>query len=338
MDTQPEKKKSLSRSLYLALAIIIAGVLLYFAIRGVSWQEIVQTLRQADPRYLVVIFFVFSLSVFTRGLRWGVLISAQKRVSALTMFWATMVGYLGNTFLPARAGEVIRSVLLGRKEGISKSYVFATAITERIFDVVLLVLIGVFVVPSIGSLPDWLPGAMRLMGIIGGAAVVVLLLAPRLRGLITRIVGAIPLPAKWHAKLDAFLEEFLQGAEAFIHPGRAAGFLGLSALVWFLDATGAVLMSMALNVNLTYPQALLLLVGMGLSSAIPSTPGYVGIYQFVAVTLLPLYGISRSRALTFILAEQAAMVFVITLWGLIGLWRLNSGKLTVATQPDDPLV
>jgi len=319
--------KTSYRGWYLALTIVIAAILLVLAIRGVSWQEMLETLRLADPRYLVVILLLGSLSVFMRGLRWGVLISAEKKINIFTMFWATSVGYLGNTFLPARAGEVIRSMMLGQKTGVSKSYVLATALTERIFDVITLVLIGVFALPSIANLPKWLPEAMRFMGFIGAAALVFLLLAPRMRGLITSLVNKIPFPEKWRGKVNSLLQDFLLGASAFIHYGRAAGFIGLSAIIWVLDASVVVLLSISLNLHFTYPQAFLLVVSMGLSSAIPSTPGYVGIYQYVAVSLLPLYGATRSQALTFILAMQAATTVVILVWGFIGLWRLNSGKI-----------
>ena len=337
MEQQTPSKPSY-RGWYLALTVILAATLLVLAIRGVSWQEMLQTLRQAEPKYLALIIGVGSLSIFIRGMRWGVLISAENKVNPFTMFWATSVGYVGNTFLPARAGEVIRSVMLGARTGIAKSYILATAITERIFDVVTLVLIGVVVVPGIGSLPDWLPQAMRVMGILGVAAIVFLLLLPRMRGLATRLVSKLPLPEKWRSKIDHLLHDFLLGAEAFIHPGRAAGFLGLTVLVWLLDATGAVLMSRALNLHFTYPQAFLLLVAMGLSSAIPSTPGYVGIYQFVAVTLLPLYGATRSEALTYILALQASTVLTILVWGTIGFWRLNTGKRQQPDADPPPLV
>ena len=326
------------RKWYLALTILIAAILLVLAIRGVSWAEMVETLRKADPKYLVFIFLLGSLSVFIRGLRWGLLISAEKQINAWTMFWATAIGYVGNTFLPARAGEVIRSMMLGQKTGVSKSYILATALTERLFDVVTLVLIGVFVVPSIGALPEWLPDAMRVMGILGVAALIFLLLAPRMRGFITALVNKIPFPESWRERVNKLLQDFLLGACAFIHPGRAAGFLGLSAIVWFLDSTGVILISKALNLNFNYPQALLLLVAIGLSSAVPSTPGYVGIYQFVAVSLLPLYGTTRSQALTFILAMQALNTLIILVWGFIGFWRLNMGKEKANPDPERPLV
>jgi uncharacterized protein (TIRG00374 family) len=318
---QPERKPV--NKWYLALTIVISAILLVLAIRGVSWAEMVATIQTAKPQYLVILFLCSSISIFLRGVRWGVLVSAQKKVDALTMFWAASVGYLGNAFLPARAGEVIRSVMLGTKTGISKSYVFATAMTERILDVIILVLIGVVSLPSIGTLPDWLSSAMRVMGILGLAALVFLFLAPRFSHLLERFIRWLPIPERIRLPLIRMMHEFLLGAGAFMNPGRAAGFAIYSALLWFVDATGTIMLSWGLNMSFTYPQAFVLLLAMGLSSAIPSTPGYVGVYQFVAVTLLPIYGISRSEALTFIIAMQAVNTLAILTWGFIGLWRLN---------------
>ena len=313
--------------IYLALAILVAGVLLFLAIRDVSWQEMMDTIRHGRPQYMVLVFVLGSCSIFLRGLRWGVLLSAQKKIKPLIMFWATSIGYLGNTFLPARAGEVIRSIMLGSRENVSKSYVFATAITERILDVIILVLIGVFSIPAIGSIPDWLGSAMRLMGIVGVVALLILFLAPRFSGYYIQFAKWLPLPEKIKVPFISFLNEFLLGAQAFLNPRRAAGFMGYSAALWFLDATGTIMMSYALNLHFSYAQAFVLLLAMGLSSAIPSTPGYVGIYQYVAVTLLPLYAISRSQSLAFILTLQAVNTLVILVWGLIGLWRMNIKSL-----------
>ena len=77
---------------------------------------------------------------------------------------------------------------------------------------------------------------------------------------------------------------------------------------------------------LGYPAALLTLSALGLASAAPSTPGFVGIYQFVAVSVLPGFGLSRAEALAFILALQGTIYLYILPWGLIGLWRLNRGR------------
>jgi uncharacterized membrane protein YbhN (UPF0104 family) len=97
-------------------------------------------------------------------------------------------------------------------------------------------------------------------------------------------------------------------------------------VIWLMDALGTMIAAWALHLPLNILQALLLLAALGLASAIPSTPGYVGTYQFVAVTILPLFGITRSQALTFILVLQASTYVVVTIWGLLGLWRLAVGN------------
>lgn len=334
---ETERKKTLFKWISLLAGVILAAVFLTLAIRGISWTEMLGILKQANPVLLGLSILYGSISIFLRGLRWGVLISAQKKVPAWVMFFATAVGYLGNTFLPARAGEVLRSLLLGRKADIPKSFTFATAITERIFDAVTLVLIAVVVIPGIGDMPDWLPQAMRWMGILGGVTILGLLILPRISGWVLRTFSRLPLPQSVHQRASQLLQEFFEGAAAFIHPGRAFGFLAFSALVWFMDATAAVTVSHALGWDMTYPQALLTLAAMGLSSAIPSTPGYIGIYQFVATTLLPVFGVTRTAALSYILVLQATIVAAVVLWGLPGLWLLGAGKIN-KKQQDTSLV
>ena len=82
----------------------------------------------------------------------------------------------------------------------------------------------------------------------------------------------------------------------------------------------------AFDIHLTFSVALLLLAGLGLGSALPATPGYVGIYQFVAVTVLPPFGIDRNAALAFILVAQALGYAVILVLGLFGLYRIRAAS------------
>ena len=307
----------------LAVAALLAAVLLYFAFRGVNWREFLATVRQARPEYLALATCIGSASYFVRGLRWRVLLSAEKLIPRVTVFWATMTGYLGNSFLPARAGEVVRSVLVGRSTGLSKSFALATALTERMLDVIALVLIGMAAILALPGMPGWLLSAVRVMAAAGLIGLLAVLAATRLEDLLKRILLWLPLPAPWRTRLVGLLEQFLVGMRAFQQPGRALSFIVYSAVIWLTDALATMVVARALGLTLTLPQSFLLLVALGLSSAAPSTPGYVGIYQFVAVTVLPPFGLSRSEALAYILIAQALTYIIVTVWGLLGLWRMG---------------
>jgi len=307
----------------LVLTLLLAAALLFLAFRGVNWRELIGTVQQARLGYLVLAIGIGSSSYWVRGLRWQVLVRAEKSVALATVFWAMMVGYLGNSFLPARAGEVIRAVMLGRTASLSKSFVLATALTERMLDVIALVLISLAAVLSLGGLPGWLVNAVKVMGALGLAGLLVVFAAPRLENPLRRSLTWLPLPPTLRVRLTNVMEQLLLGMRSFQHPGRALSFAGLTAVIWLADAMGAMVIAQALNLSLALPEALLLLAAMGLASAAPSTPGYVGIYQFVAVTVLAPFGFSRSAALAYILVLQATTYFVVTVWGVWGWWRLG---------------
>lgn len=305
------------------VTVLLAGALLLVAFHGVDWHQMLATIAQARSDYIILACGLISVSFFLRGLRWSILLRAEKHVSPITTFWATSVGYLGNSFLPARAGEIMRSVMLGRATDISKSYVFATAITERLMDVVALVLICLFAITSFSGLPNWLITAAQVMGGVGLVGMVVLIIAPHLEQWFKRIMHYLPLPAALHLRLLGILEQFLLGMRACQHPGRAVSFAGMTMLIWLLDGFIATQVAHALHLEMGLPLALLLLTALGLSSAAPSTPGYVGIYQFVTVKVLVPFGFLHSDALAYILTFQAVNYLVVVVWGFLGLWRLT---------------
>jgi uncharacterized membrane protein YbhN (UPF0104 family) len=111
----------------------------------------------------------------------------------------------------------------------------------------------------------------------------------------------------------------LQGVRSFHDVGRLCRFLALTAVIWCLDGMTTVLCAHSIGLSINLPLAFLLVAGLGLGSALPSTPGYVGIYQFVAVSVLTPFGFSRTDAIAYILFYQAVSYLVVLTWGLIAL-------------------
>ena len=101
-----------------------------------------------------------TLTLLLRAYRWRILLNAEGRVSIPTVFWATAAGYFGNNFLPARAGELVRTFLISTRSGLEPAYVLATALSERVADAVALVAIGALVLLTLPSPPGWLAGVV----------------------------------------------------------------------------------------------------------------------------------------------------------------------------------
>jgi uncharacterized protein (TIRG00374 family) len=306
------------------LTLALAAVLLILALRGTNWSEILTTVRNAQLTPLGAGCLLGSVAYFVRGLRWRILLAAEKTMDPLTVFWATMAGYLGNSYLPARAGEVIRAGAIGRRFGISSSFALATAVTERILDGAALVAIGSAAAMSMDGLPSWLAATFQLAGLVGALGFLALFCAARLEPALRSLLMRAPLANSLRSRSLQFLQAFVLGTRPFQHGGRAIRFALLTLVIWLLEAIGAILAAWALQLPLSLPQALLLLAVLGLSSALPSTPGAVGIYQFAGVSLLPSFGISPSQALAYMIVLQAANYAIVTGWGLLAVWRLLS--------------
>ncbi len=318
MDENTTKHKRRSGWL-LVLTLMLAALFLYLAVRRVDWAETLATLRQGNLALLGLVLIVFTLSCIMRALRWRVLLSAEKQVPPNTVFWSMMVGYLGNSYLPARAGEVIRAVMVGQRGGISKSFALATALTERIADAVILVAFSAAALTLTTRLPEEILQAMRVMAGIGVVGAVVVFLAPRMSGLVHNVIRRLPISARMREKLDGFAESFLTGAGALQHGGRLLQFALYSLVLWSLDTLVGLLLARAFGLAINPAQMFILLAALGIASAIPSTPGYVGVYQFVAVAVLVPFGLSDSQAIAYILAFQGMQYLGITLYGLLGL-------------------
>ncbi len=167
------------------------------------------------------------------------------------------------------------------------------------------------------------------MGVAAFVGLTVIIVAPFQERLILHVLGWLPLPSTILQGLARQISRFLEGMRSLQNVRRMSAFILLSAVIWLVDAMVASVASSIVSQALGLGQALVLLAAMGLSSAIPSTPGYVGVYQFVAVTVLVPFGFPRSDALAYSLILQVMNYAVVTFWGLLGLWRINAGNFSV---------
>jgi len=309
---------------FTVFVIFLAVILLYIAFRNVNWSELWRIIQSARLEYLAVACILSSANSLVRSLRWRVLLSAERKLGVLDVFWANMAGYLGNTFLPARAGEVVRSVALGRKARINVGFILATALTERIMDAGVLVLIGSAALTTLHGAPLVLLNAGKAMAILSAGGIMMIIIFPMLESLFQKVLARLPLTPYWKNKANGLLEKLLLGMRSLHHTGRALKFLAFTAVIWLGDAIVALIIAHSVNLSFSFPQVFLLIVALGLSSAIPSTPGYIGVYQFVAVTVLQPFGFTINQALAFILIFQAMAYILLTWWGLLGLWQLGS--------------
>ena len=306
------------------MACLLAGGLLYLSVRGVDWRRVVRIIAGAEWRYVALAVGITTWSYCLRSARWRILLNAGAFFRMSDVFWANMAGYLCNNFLPARAGEIVRSVLISRRSSLSKTYVLTTALGERLLDVIALVLWSSLVLMGMDPKPRWMLDLSRTMALAAGAGALIIVVLPHSGDLLNRFLSHIPLPGRAKGFLLTAAGQIVLGLGAVHNWSRFAGFVFLTVVIWVSDGFGVIYGARALGLTVSFRVAMLLLTGLGLGSALPSTPGYVGIYQFVAVTILTPFGIGRDGAMAYILVAQTLGYLVVLPFGLYGLYALRA--------------
>ncbi len=318
----------LKRLSYWTLALGVAVALLYVSLRGISWPGVWVLVSRAAAGPLALSLLVASFSLFVRAVRWRLLLGTAGEVTIASVFAAISAGYCGNLFLPARAGELIRMLMVHRASGLSKAFILTTELCERVCDAVALLLIGSLALLGMPARPGWFARAAAPFLAIAIAGVLGVALLPKLEPFLRPRLDRIPLPARFQSKLGAIAEHVAGGLRTLHHSRVLLAFTGLTAVAWFADACTALLVMHSLALPGTLLIALLLNTGLGLGSALPATPGYVGVYQFVAVSVLVPFGFSKTGAIGYILLFQVLQYVLISLWAAFGalVWRGKSGS------------
>jgi glycosyltransferase 2 family protein len=202
-----------------------------------------------------------------------------------------LVGYMGNNTLPARAGDLMRVLLLGGPRRV----VLGTVLAERVLDAVSLV--GIFAVVVLAKGLDSGP----LPYVIGGAGAAALI-----------VTAALLAPGRRPARLAREWLRPVLGATRGLASVHGAVLLTGSIVLWCCEASVYLLVGHAVGVPLSVVQALYVMALTNLSMLVPAAPGYVG--TFDAAVLLALRSL-HLPALGYLLVLRFVLFVPITVAG-----------------------
>ncbi|HMY10233.1 MAG TPA: lysylphosphatidylglycerol synthase transmembrane domain-containing protein [Turneriella sp.] len=331
-------KRRISAVLRLLLTLVVSGVCLYFAARRIELDALRSEIGNLTWFFSAPAVLASVAALSLRSLRWHLVLVREKNFAFSNTYWANGMGYLGNNILPARAGELIRSVVLALSTGIRKSMVLATALTERMLDAGILLALAFIMLQFTEALPPSVQSIWSLMLPLVLGLLAVAFAAPLLQVFWLRVLGALPMPEALRQKLRHLLLGLLDGIRVFHHLRLLIVFLLLTCVIWVVDAAVFVFLARAFGAQLTLPQAVVFSAALGFASSIPSTPGFVGVFQAVAVLVLPVFAVSANKAFLIVSLFQVMFLLITVLIGGYG-WlvmrrRIGHAKLKEELQSE----
>jgi glycosyltransferase 2 family protein len=322
------------KSIRLVLGLTMAGLFLWLMLRQISLPDVKRAFEGTDPAWLIAALAAFVAGYASRIERWRLMLERDST----GLKWSSCAGPLFASFainnvLPFRAGDVLRSFAFNRNLGVSSGVVIATLFVERLLDLLMvllvlgiaLALLGVDTARFVGI------GSSALLAI--AAAVSFVLLFPRLFAPMLLTLGRL---ASRLAPLigQRILEEVQKSLTTLQHLARGNTMIKLiswSLLAWI--AEGCVFWFAALSLpSVSAPEGSWLALPVGtLATLIPSTPGYVGTFDYFTVRAMTALGNAVTSATAYALLVHALLWLPPTLIGGIFL-LLHPAKQTVKLQ------
>lgn len=304
------------------LAILLSLAFGTLAIRGVNfvvfWHGIIRT----DYPLLVASVVALAVSVLVRAVRWQFLFLPESRPPLDAATRALVIGLLFNQILPFRAGEAARVVALNQEAGTPRSESLGTAVVERVYDILSLLILLLAASPFLPAL-GWIHGALifGLVFTIGVASIVVVLVVWGDRPIILAVAPLAVLPGITRERTHAVAVGLRSGLHALHRPRLIRTAVVATFSWWLVAACSYWFVLRAFHLPLGFGAALLTLVTTNLALVIPSLPGGLGVFEAAAVLALGAYSVSESRALACAVVLHAVNFFPYIAGGLIALHR-----------------
>ncbi len=291
------------------ISIFLTFLFLYLAFQKTDWNKLLNSLKNANYFYAFLMFLCLMLSHCLRALRWKYfLFPIKENLKFKNLFSSMMIGYAVNNFLP-RGGEVVRTYVVGKLEGISRSSAFGTVVMERIIDVIsFLILVAIIPIVYSGPLTQQFPWLMNFSLILSIStlfilAITIFILLKRefLFKHLNIVTKKISLTTS--QKIEKFFHSFLDGFLFIKETKNYFIIFCTSCLIWFFYILMMYCAFFSFNdlekYHLDINTAIVLQAISSIGIGIP-TPGGTGSYHFITTeTLTKLYNVDKTLAQSY---------------------------------------
>jgi hypothetical protein len=325
----------------LAVGVPVSLFFLWLAARGVDWSAMWDALSRARPAGVALAVLVMGLVYVLQAERWRVVARRVARPPRRAFLGMVVGGVAVNNVIPGRAGEFLRAYWLSRSvvPPAPAARCFATVLVDRAADVIALVALLCVSLPFVGA-PDWVRGILIVAA--AGCVTAVALIAVTWwyshrseRGRARGVPGAVE-----RSRLRHHLSGLVRGMASTVSARDVPRVAALSLGAWLVWALAAWVVGQSLGIGLSAAEAAFVTGVVNLGVAIPSSPGFIGTYQWLVTAALGLFGVGATEAFAYSILLQAVWFVPTTLAGIVlalthrAIWRgLRRGSADPAPDP-----
>jgi uncharacterized protein (TIRG00374 family) len=313
----PPSDSSTRSSVFGAVTIVLSLACMAWALHGVSWSELWEDIRELNWRWVAVACVADVLVYVIQGWRWSLLLRPVGAATIGSSVRSIFVGLFASEVFPLRAGELIRCFLQARWSEIPVSVTLASALIERIFDGIFLIVALFFSLDYVRHFP-LNHGQHRAIAILTDGSIFLTVLIVLCGALLAVAMfwRQQALEMLLNAPMFSWVHVMIEDLHRIGH-SRYLYFSALASIPYLLMQVVpiyALMQAYELD-EASWARAGALMVLLRLGSVAPQAPGNVGLFQVISTLGLTLFGVQQAEARRFTLL----------LWGVITLPLLFAG-------------
>ncbi|WP_396591414.1 YbhN family protein [Allomuricauda sp. R78024] len=306
---------SLKKILKIAIPILIGAGLVFYSFSSTSPEDrekILESIQNADLVWVFLSIFIGILSHISRAIRWNYLLAPLgHKPKLINNVLIILISYFANT-LVLRSGEFLRATALNTYESVPFEKGFGTIVTERIIDVIMLLLV---IAAALLFQTDVILGILQENGI--GLVGSLLLLLVGVLGLYIAIRIIKKSTSNFAIKIKTFLNGLLDGVLSIFKMKNKAAFIFHTFFIW------ACYIGMFWVIKFTVPETTELPLGAFLVAfvagafAMAATNGGLGLFPIVVTAALSVYGVSKTSGDAYGWIMWTAQTLMVVVFGTI---------------------
>jgi glycosyltransferase 2 family protein len=318
---------------------VVALVFITLAFRRVSFESVIAALATAHAVPLLVALVAVAAGFGVRIVRWWWMLRALE--SALPLRACVrpfLVSLAINNTVPLRVGDVVRAVGFRSALRSSAMAVAGTLLVERLLDVVVLLalLFGGLLALGHSVVPRPFVVAGAVVGVLAGAGLLSLVFFPSvIRRSVAWLIEYVPLaPESVRARVRRLTDQLFDALLIVRPASRALALLLATVVAWGLEGAAYACVAWSLGTDGSVFAPWFALATGTLATMIPSSPGYVGTFDYFAVLGLRAFGADHVVALTFALVVHLLLWLPVT---VVGALFLVAPATRRANTPEHPV-
>ncbi len=297
---------------------ILSILLLYLSLKDVKFYEIIDTVKRGDFRFVWIPLIFIILAAILSAIKWAKILGGNVKFSET--FVALLIGLFINNVLPARIGEVARGYAISKKKGISLTYSISTVLVDRFFDLIGLLLLTYIFLPKY-SLPPKVYQALYLLVAFLILCIAMMIIMSR-KGFAKIIAYRFARTKKPRLfKIARRIMEIQENLKRIQSPVNIVSYIIIAFFQWLCMSIGLYFAILTLNISIPFRYIPFVCALLNMGVAVPSSPGYVGVYQFLLVYLLSIFDVPKYEGFTVSVLYHASWYFPYNILGFIFLMK-----------------